>query len=385
MRARRFRCRSAHQILFSSLLGLAPAALIVAPTASAATPTGFYEAQFDESQRRVPFGDRENPSGAERRNLLSQQTPPPSAESRRTPQPRSSARAEPGRLEVDAEAAERALERALVTTGALLLPAWQLEIEPSFGYTHNERSTVSIFTDETEQQLAMDRVRQDIVQTALSLRLGLPWQTQLELAIPYRYVNQEVVTEVGFGPRAQSRDEGSTLGDLRVALARTLMSERGWRPDLVGRVSWDTDTGKSGDGNIARSGLGHHELEVSLTALKRQDPLVFLAGVSYYTVLEQDDYKPGAGAGLTLGVLLAASPATSLRVVLQQTFIGEAEVDGQSVDGSSQRLGSLQVGASSVLGPGRFVDVTATAGLTPDAADYAFEISYSTRFDLWRR
>src|SRR5687767_5468809 len=42
----------------------------------------------------------------------------------------------PGQFEVDEEAVQRALERALVQTGALLLDPGTVEIEPRFSYRH---------------------------------------------------------------------------------------------------------------------------------------------------------------------------------------------------------------------------------------------------------
>ena len=46
--------------------------------------------------------------------------------------------AAPGQFEVDEEAAERALERTLVVTGALLLPFGQADIQPSFTYIRSQ-------------------------------------------------------------------------------------------------------------------------------------------------------------------------------------------------------------------------------------------------------
>jgi hypothetical protein len=48
------------------------------------------------------------------------------------------AQAAPGQFEVDEEAAERALERTLVVTGALLLPFGKAEIQPRFAYIRSE-------------------------------------------------------------------------------------------------------------------------------------------------------------------------------------------------------------------------------------------------------
>lgn len=47
---------------------------------------------------------------------------------------------------------------------------------------------------------------------------------------------------------------------------------------------------------------------------------------SYGTTFEKDAINPGDQLGFSVGALLAASPETSLRVILNQTFVTELEV-----------------------------------------------------------
>jgi hypothetical protein len=115
----------------------------------------------------------------------------------------------PGQFEVDEEAAERALERTLVVTGALLLPFGKADIEPSFTYIRSQEEAPTIFFAQGRQLIASQDRRRNTFNGELFLRVGLPFDSQLEVGIPYRYVEQEVVTEVGFGAR---RDGVSWLG-----------------------------------------------------------------------------------------------------------------------------------------------------------------------------
>jgi hypothetical protein len=77
-----------------------------------------------------------------------------------------------------------------------------------------------------------------------------------------------------------------------------------------------------------------NELLFSLSAVKHQDPLAFVGGISYETAFEADNERPGDEIDLTVGTVLAASPETSLRSAFEQTFIGEAEFDGEDVSGT---------------------------------------------------
>jgi hypothetical protein len=144
---------------------------------------------------------------------------------------------------------------------------------------------------------------------------------------------------------------------------------------------WDTDSGETSDDGFSLGG-GFNELQGSLTMTKRQDPLVFIGSASYGTTFEKDDINPGDQLGFSVGALLAASPETSLRVVLNQTFVNELEVGDRAISGSDQVIGTLNFGASSIIGRGKFLDLTAGMGLTDEAPDYSVGISVSIRLDV---
>jgi hypothetical protein len=283
-------------------------------------------------------------------------------------------------VRVDEDAAERALERALVQGGAILLRPGQAEVTPSFRYTRSG-SAAAVPTVGGAASVGNQEVRRDRLEGALGLRVGLPLEAQLELDLPYAYVDQSSVLRTGFALAGEEDRHGSGLGDLRVGVAKALLRERGWLPDLVGRLAWDTATGEGSDGGVAL-GYGFDEAEARLTASKRLDPLVFVADLSYERSFEDDDVRPGDRFGLSLGALLATGPETTLSLVLGQSFIGETEVDGREVRGSDLVVGSLGLGVSVILGSRALLDVSGSVGLTDDAADYAVRVALPIRFDL---
>jgi hypothetical protein len=292
------------------------------------------------------------------------------------------AQAAPGEFEVEEEEIDRALERTLVQTGVLLLPYGKAEVDPSFSYTRWERDSPTFVTEDGTVFVGEQEVRRNEFQTAQSLRLGLPFDAQLEVGVPYRYVDESTVTKVGFGERRESDGSGSGYGDITVGVAKTLLRENGgWWPDIVGRVRWDSDTGKTISGKVPTGG-GFNEVAGSLSVVKRQDPLAFVGGVSYETTFENNDIKPGDELGFSIGAVLAASPATSLRLGLDQSFVNETRVNGGSIDGSDQTIGTLSIGAASILGPGVLLNGAVDIGLTDDAPDYAVRASLPVQFDL---
>jgi len=359
------------------------------------------DALIVDLQRRVGELERQSATPADRTPPVTQQpaaakpvpsAPPvassaeqePSTQAEEAPAIESGAApAVPGQFEVDEEAAERALDRTLVVTGALLLPFGQADLQASFAYIRSQEEAPTFFVAQGTQFIASQEDRRNIFNGDLFLRVGLPFDSQLEVDIPYRYVEQQVVTEVGFGARAEAESHGSGFGDVSVGLAKGLLHERNWWPDLIGRVTWDTDSGETSDDGVSLGG-GFHELQGSLTMTKRQDPLVFIGSASYGTTFEEDDINPGDQL-FSVGALLAASPETSLRVILNQTFVNEVEVGDRAIGGSDQVFGTLNFGASSIIGRGKFLDLTAGIGLTDEAPDYSVGISVSFRLDVLTR
>jgi Putative MetA-pathway of phenol degradation len=287
----------------------------------------------------------------------------------------------PGTVEVDDDDIERALERTLVETGVVLLPFGQVEVEPSITYERSVQDFPVFVTENGDQLLANQELRRNEVTGRLALRVGLPIDSQLELDAPYQWVDQSAVTTVLGSPFSDDDSTGHAFGDIGVGLAATVLRERGYWPDLVARVRWDTPTGKMEDNGVGLGG-GFNEITGQLVASKRQDPLVFVGSFSYETTFEKDGIDPGDELGFQLGTVLAASPDTALRFILDQRFGDEFEVDGETLSGSDTVQSTLFLGASSLLGRRVLLDVSAGVGLTDDAPDYSVAVALPIRFDL---
>jgi hypothetical protein len=286
----------------------------------------------------------------------------------------------PGQVEVDEEAAERALDFTLTQEGALLLPLGRAEFTPGFTYTRRTNDFPVVVDPGGANLLGEQEVRRNEFEFDAGLLVGLPFDSQLELNLPYNLVNQSVADQVLGTEVDDSSDTGHGLGDFSVGLAKTVLRERNWLPDVVLRVNWDTGTGEREDNDVALDG-GFQALTGSASLVKRQDPLVFVGGASYEATFEKDDIDPGDTLGFAIGTFLAASPNTSLRVVLNQSFIDEFKFDGQSIDGSDRVQSILTFGASAILGRNVLLDGAVGVGLTDDSPDYSVSISLPIRFN----
>ena len=296
------------------------------------------------------------------------------------PQPVDNSTPKPGTLQVDELTVLRALERGLVNEGNLLLGAGQMELVPNFSYQRFE------FDGATAVQIGPDifvgniDTERDTLDAGLVFRHGLPWNAQFEASVPYRFVNSESTTTVDGSIVSSPDRNGSGFGDLRLGLAKTLLHEVEDWPNLIGRITWDTSTGKKRDGDLAL-GFGFDELEVSFTALTSRDPMVFFGTFAYQNTFEEDDIEPGDAYKLNLGTVVAVSPENSLTFSLNQSYYEELELNGQNIEGSDRLASSFNIGLSTIIGPRTLLQLNVSIGLTEDASDYGFEISLPIRLD----
>jgi hypothetical protein len=316
---------------------------------------------------------------------VSQQASPQVAQSTpRKPSAASSAsktRSAPGTFEVDEEAAQRALERTLTQSGALLLPARTIEVTPSFSYQRVEQTSPVLAnitnpaTGTSTLVLTNQRTRRNEMAAHLGVRAGLPYGSQLELDLPYNYVRSSQVTDLG----PVNSANGNGVGDVSLGIAKTLTRESGWRPDLIGRVTYNFGNGRRQDGTLSL-GNGFRQVQGELVALKRQDPLAFVASTFYSRAFEKDGIKPGDAAGFSLASVLAASPATSLQLGFAQLYRREQENNGLKIRGSDQTYGIVSLGASSVLSRDVTLLTQFGIGVGGDAPKYSFTVSLPILF-----
>lgn len=287
----------------------------------------------------------------------------------------------PGQFDVDVQASQRALERTLAKSGALLLPSGYLDTDFNFTFTHREMP--SLVASKDLKSIFLGSNRQNIFEPSLAFRLGLPFDSQLEFSLPYRFIDYSTVVS---GQSLDIKENNSGLGDVEIGVAKTVLKEDKWWPDLIARVNWNTGSGSSDINN----GLG--SITASMVALKRQDPLAFFFSGAYTKSFTEKNYlagkdgnisyTPGDVLAFSFGAQLAASSDTSLSFSLDQLFVSNVEQGSDTIAGSNRNMGILSLGASSIITRNFFVNVSAGMGLTNDAPDYTAGITLSNRTNL---
>lgn len=307
-------------------------------------------------------------------------TSPRTAPSAR-PSPTAPARAPAAAQDVEnASNAMRALERALVREGGLTLPAWRAELEPRVTYRHAENRALTVLDQGSGPLFFGEEARRsDSGEAGVALRLGLPWRAQVEVDASYLATHEAVVA----GGSAETRTS-TGIDAIRVGVTKQLLAEKGALPAVLASASYRKALG---DAEIdPRAGLrvhgaGFDAAQVSVTAVRTQDPLVFYLTGSYArTFADTVDglkIRPGDVAGAKAGTILAVSPDTSLSFGLDAAYSLEAEVEGETVSGSDALAATLELGVSTVLSERTLMSVTGGAGLTDAAPDLRLSVSFS--------
>jgi hypothetical protein len=231
--------------------------------------------------------------------------------------------------------------------------------------------------------IVSERIRRDLLISALTFRLGLPWDSQIESRIPFRYETDSIVT-ADFAERSR---QNFGLGDVEFAASHQLMREHGWVPDLVGSLRWRTTTGGTPSNDIDELplGTGFHGLQFLLSGVKVSDPVAFFGGLSYtYNIpdrLQEILIDPGDTWGFNLGAALALNPETSINFQWDHRFTSHTTATGHDIPGTALTVGTFRVGFTYALARNMFIDLGVGIGITDDAPAVQASIALPLRID----
>ena len=295
----------------------------------------------------------------------------------------------PGSFDIDEEAATRALERSLVQINALLLPPGKMELSLAIGFSSDATNTPIIITvadpDDASQvinTLGVAQFENRNYDAALSASIGLPYDAQLSLNLPFTNKNLFTSTVLQSETSEQSSPSIDGFGDVGLSFLKTIVKEKGRRPDIIARFSVDLDTGDTNESGL-NTGSDAVEYTIGLSATKRQDPLVFSYQLSHTVPERKNDFKAGDVTQLSLGAILAASPYTSIKLSFSQSIVGKSEFGGAEIERANRAPASISIGTSSVVGRSVFIYSDVTAGLNDTATDYRISLGFSRQISVF--
>ncbi|MDA8250218.1 MAG: hypothetical protein M0Z28_13740 [Rhodospirillales bacterium] len=289
-----------------------------------------------------------------------------------------------GQMAVDLVAAEKALNQTLIAQGFALLPSGGVQIEPAFTYARNEISFPSFLNTGGAlgtTTVANAQLRQNNYIGDIAVRAGLPFGTQVEVDVPYRYLDQRTNVTVGLaGQTITGTGSGGGMSDVTATLYKQVLTEGPWRPDVIAAVQYSANTGGVVDGFDL--GNGFPLVRGLLTAVKQVDPIALAAGLGFGKGLPAPGISPGNEFDTSFGAYLSASPETTLRLQLNQRFLTDATHDGTTLVGSGLTQATLVAGVAVIVAPHTLLDVSVGVGLTSDTPKYFLRVSLPITFSV---
>jgi hypothetical protein len=254
----------------------------------------------------------------------------------------------------DDEEQERALERTLVREGALVLPPWGFQLTPQFSYAHWDK--------------IQDPFISNSYSGALSVAMGLPWQSQISVSVPYVF--------------DQGRDgnpSSSGLADVGFLFSKELLVEHDTLPNLVGSVGWTSPTSRSSAVGPIPYVSG---FQAGFTASKRLDPLVVFLSGSYFSAAEAAgiQFNPANVVGGRIGASLAISPATAITAGFNVAYLTDTHSADLVLPNSDRLLSSVDVGFNTLLWNRTMLSITTQFGITGHTPDFRIITALPIRF-----
>jgi len=331
---------------------------------------------------------------------------------------------------------ERQADQLLVDVGGVLLPRWTLQVEPSLADTHVSNPRVNIFGYTVFNAInigtiRVDDISQDVLESALSFRMGLPHRTQIDVRVPYSEVFIRQTKGIGTGNIDELNTRGHHFGDIQATFSWQPLTEKGWRPAVVLRTRVSFPTGESvfeipetyppvqngAETQLLRAptGSGYYTVEPGFTLVWRSDPLVLFAGASYANTFATKDYvvtlfnpnPPTGQPNLTnvdhgridtgnvysfnVGLNFAVNERASLNFSYVDLFTKSTLVQAPGthtwtrVKGTATNDSRLGIGASYGLTDNMALVINAGMGLTDQSPAYTFGISLPITLPLRRR
>ncbi len=284
-----------------------------------------------------------------------------------------------------------ALQRTLIDRGGLLLPRGTIEIQPSIVYLHSSAENIvidgfTILPVLVIGDIVSERVQRNLSQLATTFRFGLPWDSQLEIRLPYSHHR----TRSFSADNMEVTTSASGLGDIDFGFSRQLLRSKGLWPDLLASLRWKTTSGTSPfdiDPETALpTGTGYDALNLAVTAVKVVDPVVYFGSLSYSRNYSRNElighFDPGDTLGFSLGMAIALNLNNSLSFSYDQQSTRRSSVDGIVVPGSYLTTGVFTVGTSFAISDNLTTDLSLGLGVTADSPDVQLGVSFPIR---WRK
>jgi hypothetical protein len=283
---------------------------------------------------------------------------------------------------------------AYIEEGGILLPKGKMVVTPELEYLNSSAVRVAIegFSIIPALNIGLfdvSELNRDTMTSAVSARLGLGSNFEIEAKVPYVYRQDSTRNRpIGAGSSSEilRSVEGDGLGDIELGAHYQLTDGKDDWPYLIGNLRFKTTTGTSpfdvatdpatGLQTELPTGSGFYALQPSVTAIYPTDPGVFYGNLGYLWNFEDDvgrnvgNVDPGDSVSASLGMSLALNDRSSLSLGYSHSTVFKTELNGSILPNTRNlQVGTMDLGFGHRLNDWTSLNFNVSAGVTEDAPD----------------
>ena len=246
----------------------------------------------------------------------------------------------------------------------VLLGQGEVAVDIGQFYARGDNAQLAVVGD----AVGLATIRQSAFTTLLSARIGIFDETEAFVSTIFRSQNSDVF--VGGGKVAE--DHRTEFGDVRLGVRRTFLAEGPGRPNIIANVFGHIPTGRT---SYAVGG--------GLSVVKSFDPVVLFATANYRHAFSRDyadvtRLEPEDRFDVTLGYALALNDTLTISTSVSGLFSGATAFSNATL--LRQDIYSMQLGLTSYLAPGLYIEPSVSFGLSGPGNSVAFGVTLPYTF-----
>jgi hypothetical protein len=211
-------------------------------------------------------------------------------------------------------------------------------------------------------------VKQSTFTTLLQARVGIFNETELFAGTTFHHQT----ADVSVGGTKVAGNTRTEFGDVRLGVRHTLLTEGPGRPNVIATLEGHIPTGHTS------YGIGG-----GFAVVKSFDPVVLFAASNYRHTFSRDfldvtRLEPENRFDITLGYALALNDTLTISTAVSGVFADATSFDNATL--LQQEGYSLQLGLTSYLAPGLYIEPSVSFGLSGPGNSVAFGVTLPYTF-----
>ena len=271
---------------------------------------------------------------------------------------------EPPREPIGEAPEERTADEVFLREQRVLLAAGDVSFDIGLFYSESDNQQLVLVNG----GVGLATIEQEAFTTFVLGRYGLFEETELFASTTYRIQDSDVF----LGSQRLSGSSRSEFGDIRLGLRHTVLREGPGVPDVIVTLDGRLPTG---DTSYAIGG--------GITLVKSIDPAVLFASASYHRSFSRNfadvtRLEPEDRFDFTMGYALALNDTLTLSTAFLGLFTGATRFDNARL--RARQAFSLQLGLTSRLARGLYIEPTVTFGLSGPGNSFAVGVTVPYAF-----